>query len=149
MAADATKIYGGPITALGIAAAATADGGSFTDLGYLGDELAAMIKWTPNQAGLSDSNKVPISGLGEAEFELIQTDPAGTLLTLETYETTLAKLKVTTIDTTNGYHFIDNVFCSVSVERDFKPGGKHKAILRVSRTTEHADDFCTGPKAAS
>jgi len=147
--ADATKIYGGPITALGIAATATADNGSFTDLGYLDEESSAMIEWTPNVAGLSDSNKVPISGTGVAVFGLLQTDPAGILTTLETYETALAKLKITTIDTTNGYHYIANVFVNYKVIRDFKPGGIHKVELTVSRTTEHADDFCSGPKAVA
>ena len=149
MAVDATKIYGGPIAAIGIAAAETADAGSFTDLGALDEESAALIEWTPNTANLSDSNKVPISGTGVATFVLLQTDPAGILATLETYETTIGKLKITTIDATNGYHFIDNVFVSYRIIRDFKPGGIHKIEVTVSRTTEHADDFCSGPKAAS
>lgn len=149
MSVDATKIYGGPIVAMGIAATATGDDGEFTDLGALDEESAALIEWIPNVAGLSDSNKVPINGTGVATFVLLQTDPAGILATLETYETALAKLKITTIDSTNGYHFIASVFINYKVIRDFKPGGIHKVEVTVSRTTEHADDFCSGPKAAS
>jgi hypothetical protein len=149
MAQDASKIYGGPITALGIAAAATADGGSYTDIAYMDEEGAANITWTPFGPGLSDGNMVQINGKGEAEFHIVQTDPAGAQATLESYRTTKGKLKITTIDTTNGYYFIDGVFVRYEIQRDFKPGGYHKIIIRVSKVTENQDDFCNGPKAAS
>jgi hypothetical protein len=149
MAADATKIYEGPITAIGIAAAATGDGGSFTDLGYMDEDGAAAINWEGLNTTLSDGNLMQLNGRGTAEITLIQTDPTDAQATLETYLTAKCKLKITTIDTTNGYYFIDEVFISYRIERGFKPGDYHKLILTVSRVTENADDFCNGPKAAS
>jgi len=144
---DATKIYSGPITALGVADAETADAGSFTDLGLLDEESGAEINFNPYNAGLSDGNKIDKKGLGVGKFVLVQTDPAGTLLALETYETTLAKLKVST-GTAAEFYFIDNVFVhGVNVTRPFKPGEVHKFEFEVSRIADHADDFCDGPKA--
>ena len=147
--ADATKIYTGPITAIAIAAAATADGGSFTDLGYLDGEGAAVVEWDPNAVPLSRGGGVQKVGLGKIVFTLIQTDPAGIQATLETYLTTLGKIKITTVDGTNGFHFIDNVFLNIRQTRDFKPGGYHKFEVTAELITENPDDFCSGPKAAS
>jgi hypothetical protein len=149
MAADATKIYEGPILAIGIAAAATADGGSFTDLGYMDEEGAMTVLWEALTTNISDGNLMQLHGRGSAEITIIQTDPAGAQATLETYLTAKCKLKITTVDGTNGYYFIDEVFISYSIERGFKPGDYHKLIVKVSRVTENADDFCNGPKAAS
>ena len=146
--ADATKIYTGPITAIGIAAAATADGGSFTDLGYLSDE-AAIMEWIASVVPMSRGGGVQKNGLGKITFTLIETDPAGIQATLETYLTTLGKLKITTVDATNGFHFIDNIFLNVNQTRDMTPEGQHKFIVTAELITENPDDFCTGPKAAS
>ncbi len=149
MAADATKIYAGPIISIGIAAAATADGGAFPDLGYMDEEGAANIVWEMLETLLSDGNIMPKNGRGTATITLIQTDPTDAQATLETYKTAKAKIKIGTVDTTNGYYFIDEVFISYNVERDFKPGSVHKLIMKCSRVTENADDFCSGPKAAA
>ena len=149
MAKDATKIYSGPIVAIGLAVAATANGGSFTDAGYLDDESALVVEWTPNQAGLSDSNKVPLNGTGVATFVLLQTDLATTQALIETYQKAACKIKVETLDGTNGFYFIDNVFLSYKKTNDFKPGGVHKLEITCSLTTLQADDFMEGPTTAS
>ena len=146
--ADATKIYTGPIIAIGAAAAATEDGGSFTDLGYLGDE-AAIVEWIPKIVAMSRGGGKQGPGLGKITFHLLETDPAGIQATLETYLTALCKLKITTVDATNGFHFIDNLFLNFSQERDMTPDGKHKFIVTSELITAMPDDFCTGPKAAS
>ena len=146
---DATKIYTGPITAIGSAAVGAADGGAFTDLGYIGGEGAAVVEWDPNAVPLSRGGGVQTAGLGRITIELVETDPAGIQATLETYRKTLGKLKLTTVDTTNGYHFIDNIFLTFSQARDFKPGGVHKFEVIAELITENPDDFCSGPKAAS
>jgi hypothetical protein len=149
MAKDATKIYSGPITALGVNVAGTANGGSFTDVGYLDEESAMMVEWTPNLAGLSDSNKIQLNGTGVVTFVLIQTDTATTQALLETYDRAACKLKVTTLDTTNGYYFIDDIFLSWKLTRDFKPGGYHKFEVSGTLTTDQPDDFIEGPTTAS
>lgn len=142
---DATKIYSGPITALGIAAAGTADGGSFTDLGELDEESAANIKWDPYPVGLSTGNAVDKNGKGIGDFVLLQTNAAGSQATLETYKTTLAKLKITTPNTSE-YYFIDNVYIHhMKLERNFKAGEVHKLSFQVSLITENPDDFVDGP----
>ena len=146
--ADATKIYTGPIMAIGIAAAATADGGSFTDLGYMNGD-GAKVEWTPYVVPMSRGGGKQTNGLGKITFNLLQTDPAGIQALLETYKDALAKLKITTVDATNGYHFIDNVFMNFSQERDMAPGGEHKFEVTAELITENPDDFCSGPKAAS
>lgn len=143
--ADATKIYSGPIKALGIAAADTADGGSYTDLGYLDEESGAEINWEAFNAGLSDGNKVQKNGMGVGKFVLVQTDPTGAQASLETYTTALCKLKITTPDTSE-YYFIDDVFIhSMKHTRPMKPGEVHKLEFQVSRVSEYPDDFCDGP----
>ena len=147
--ADATKIYMGPVTAIGFAAAATADGGSFTDFGYLDEDVAVNVEWDPNAVGLSDGNRVQKNGLGKITFVLVQTDPAGIQASIETYLTTLCKLKITTLDATNGYHFIDNIFLTYRALRPFKPGEYHRFEVTATRITEQPDNFCSGPKAAS
>ena len=147
--ADATKIYSGPITALGIAAADTGDDGSYTDLGYLSEESGAEISWEPLNTVLSDGNQFMCKGRGTAKFRLVQTDPSGIQSTLETYKTALAKFKITTPDTTDEYYFIDDVFVTFGQARNFKGGEVHYLEVTVSRITDNPDDFCNGPKAAS
>jgi len=107
------------------------------------------VEWEPNMVTLSDGNMVQKNGTGKVTFGLVQTDPAGIQATLETYKTTLAKLKITTIDATNGYHFIDNIFLTFKQIRPFKPGEYHRFEVTAQRVTENPDDFCSGPKAAS
>ncbi len=146
---DATKIYDGVVTAIGIAAAATADGGSYTDLGAVDQENPLLVEWVPNEIGLSDQNQVPVGGIGTVTFNLLETDPSGIQATLETYQTTLGKLKITTVDSTNGYHFIDNIYLRHKQVRSGKPGEAHRFECIASRATDQSDDFCSGPKAAS
>lgn len=145
--ADYTKIYAGPITALGIAAAETADGGSFTDLGVLDEESAMVVTWEPQLVPLSDGNSFQKNGKGVAVIGLVQSDPAAAPQTsLETYQTAKAKLKITTPAAAE-YYFIDNVLVTFKLIRDFKPGGTHKYEVTVSRITEQPDDFIDGPKS--
>jgi len=147
MAQDATKIYSGPVTALGIAAAGTADGGSFTDIGLLDEESSVNIEWEPLKAGLMDGNEFMLRGRGRATFMLVQTDPSGAQASLETYRTALAKLKIQT-DTASETYFIDNVYVSYRLLRPFKVGEVHKLEVTVSRVTPQPDDFVDGPKTA-
>ncbi len=149
MGLDATKIVMGPVTAISYAAAATADGGSFTTFGYIDEDVAVNVEWDPNAVGISDGNRVQKNGLGKITFVLVQTDPAGDQAILETYLTTKCKLKITTLDETNGYHFIDNIFLQYRQLRSFKPGEYHRFEVTASRITENSDDFCSGPKATS
>jgi hypothetical protein len=146
--ADLTKIYEAPVTAIGIAAAGTADNGSFTDLGALDGESSVLITWEPNLAPLNDGNQFQMNGLGKAVFNLLQTNPSGIQASLETYRTTMAKLKFTAIDTSE-FLFIDNVVVSYKLTRSGKMGEPHKFEVTVSRITEQPDDFVAGPKVAA
>ena len=146
--ADATKIYSGPATAIGINVTGTADNGSFTDLGYMG-EASVDISWEPFRPVLSSGNMIQLGGRGKAVIELLETNAAGIQASLETYKTALAKLKITTLDATNGYYYIANVFVTFQQVRPFKPGDPHKFIVTVQRDTDNPDDFCTGPKTTA
>jgi hypothetical protein len=147
--ADYTKIYSGPITALGIAAAGTANGGSFTDIGALDEESAMVVTWEPLLTPLSDGQSHQGKGKGIAVIGLVQTDPAAVPQTsLETYRTAAAKLKITTPNSSE-YYFIDNVIVTYKLIRDFKPGGTHKYEVTVSLITEQPDDFIEGPTTAT
>jgi len=143
-----TLIYEGPITAIGIAAAGTANGGSFTDLGALDGDSSVMITWEPHLAPINDGNQFQMNGLGKAVFNLLQTNPVGIQASLETYRTALAKLKFTAIDTSE-YLFIDNVLLSYKLTRSGKAGEVHKFEVTVTRVTEQPDDFCAGPTTAT
>jgi hypothetical protein len=146
--ADATKIYSGPATAIGINTTATADSGSFTDLGYMG-EASVEITWEPHNSVLSSGNLFQMNGRGKAVIELLETNATGIQASLETYRTALAKLKITTLDTTNGYYYISNVFVTYQQVRPMKPGDPHKFIVTVQRDTDQPDDFCSGPKSTA
>lgn len=146
MAQDATKIYAGPVTAIGIAAAGTADDGSYTDIGFADEDNSVNITWEPLKAPLMDGNNFQMHGRGTAVISLVQTDPSGAQASLETYRTAKAKLKFTT-PSTSEYYFIDNVLCSYKLTRPMKPGEVHKIEVTVSLITAQPDDFCDGPKS--
>lgn len=144
MAQDATKIFAGPVSAVGIAAAGTADAGSFTDLGFLDEESNANIEWTPNTGNISDGNVFQKSGTGQAVITLLQTDPSDAQATLESFLEAKAKIKITTLRS-DEYYFIDNVFITYRLMRPFGPGDVHKLEITVRRHSENQDDFCDGP----